>query len=137
MANQELITKLNEQLNREATTFLRYLLQASSIKGAQWHSIRDMYLEEVTDEVGHAQYLADQIIMLGGTPRLSPDLTPPPSDVRQMLANDSKEERTDVANYVTLAAMAEKAGLVALKMKMDEHAADEDAHAQEMMRAIG
>ncbi len=96
-----------------------------------------MYLKEVGDEVGHAQYLADQIIMLGGTPRLSPDLTIPSSDVRQMLNNDIKEERTDVANYVALATMAEKAGLIALRMKMDEQAADEDAHAQEMLRAIG
>jgi hypothetical protein len=33
MANQELISGLNSQLNREVTTFLRYLLQAAHIKG--------------------------------------------------------------------------------------------------------
>lgn len=46
MANQELIRSLNDQLNREATTFLRYMLQAASIKGAQWQNVRKMYLEE-------------------------------------------------------------------------------------------
>lgn len=42
------------------------MLQASRIKGAQWQSVRSMYQEEVADEVGHAQYLCDQIVMLGG-----------------------------------------------------------------------
>jgi len=89
--NDSLIEKLNHALNREVSTFLRYMLQASSIKGAQWDSVRKMYQTEVADEVGHAQYLADKIVMLGGTPTLAPDLTPPPADVPTMLANDIKE----------------------------------------------
>lgn len=128
MASPELISGLNEQLNREVSTFLRYMLQAASIKGAPWQNVRSMYQNEVGDEVGHAQYLADQIIMLGGVPKLQPNLTPPPTDVRDMLVNDSREEQTDVANYTRLAALAEKEGLFALKMQMEEQAADEDSH---------
>lgn len=55
MADQALINGLNEQLNREVSTFLRYMLQGASIKGAEHEPIREMYLSEVTDEVGHAQ----------------------------------------------------------------------------------
>ncbi len=137
MAIEELLTGLNSQLNREVTTFLRYMLQAANIKGAQWQSVREMYQAEVTDEVGHAQYLADQISMLGGTPMLQPDLSPPPADVREMLTNDIREEQTDVKNYTRLAALAEKEGLFALKMKMEEQAADEDEHRQAMQRLLG
>jgi bacterioferritin len=72
MPSQELMTGLNDQLNREVTTFLRYMLQAASIKGAQWQGVRDMYQSEVTDEVGHAQYLADQNVMLLDSHKLSP-----------------------------------------------------------------
>jgi bacterioferritin len=43
MANQELLKGLNDQLNREVTTFLRYMLQAATIHGAQWESVRAMY----------------------------------------------------------------------------------------------
>ncbi len=91
MSNDKLIQGLNNAMNREVTTFLRYMLQAASIKGAEWDSVRKMYQAEVADEVGHAQYLADKIIMLGGTPTLAPDLTPPPSDVRDMLKQDMAE----------------------------------------------
>jgi bacterioferritin len=137
MASQELISGLNGQLNREVSTFLRYMLQAASIKGAQWKNVRDMYQQEVTEEVGHAQYLADQIVMLGGVPELAPDLSAPPIDVREMLNRDIRAERTDVESYTQLAALAEKEGLFALKLKMEEQAADEDNHGQEMQRLLG
>jgi len=137
MATQDLMNGLSDQLNREVTTFLRYMEQGAGIKGAPWQSVRAMYREEVGDEVGHAQYLADQIVMLGGTLKLQPDLSAPPGDVREMLLNDIREEQTDVANYARLAVLAEKEGLFALKMKMEEQAADEDAHRQEMQRLLG
>jgi len=137
MPYEKLIQSLNEALNREVTTFLRYMLQAALIKGVPFEPVRQMYLEEVTDEVGHAQYLANQIRMLGGRPVLKPDLSPPPEDVKEMLKRDSDEEKIDVQNYVKLAEMAEAAGLYSLKMKMEEQAADEDEHAQEMRRLLG
>lgn len=137
MSKQELIDGLNQQLNREVSTFLRYMLQAASIKGAQYESVRGMYMKEVADEVGHAQYLANQIVMLGGTPKLDPDLTPPPTDVRQMLEADAGQEGTDVKNYIKLAELAEAEGLIALKMQMEDQAADEDEHGHEMQRLLG
>jgi bacterioferritin len=137
MSKQGLLDGLNDQLNREVSTFLRYLLQAASIRGAGWEKVREMYLEEVTEEVGHAQYLANQIVLLGGRPSLHPDMSPPPDDVGTMLERDAKEEMTDVKNYIRLAALAEKDGLIALKLKMEERAADEDEHGHEMRRLIG
>ncbi|MDP2497169.1 MAG: ferritin-like domain-containing protein [Candidatus Palauibacterales bacterium] len=134
MDRQELIDGLNEQLNREVTTFLRYMLQAASITGAKNEPVREMYLEEVTDEVGHAQYLANQIVALGGTPRLDPDLTPPPSDVATMLEQDAAAEVEDVRHYTRLADLADDEGLMALKMAMEDQAADEDEHREEMKR---
>jgi len=137
MADQELIDGLNRALNREISTFLRYMLQAASIKGAAWDSVRSSYLAEVQDEMGHAQYLANTIVMLGGTPKLAPDLAPPPSDPQQMLRNDIEEEHVDTEGYVKLANLAEKHGIYDLKLKMEEQAADEAAHAQQMQRLLG
>ena len=137
MASEQLIAGLNDQLNREVSTFLRYILQAASIKGAEWDAVRDMYLAEVTDEVGHAQYLANQIEMLGSKPTIEPDLTPPPDDVREMLKADAAQESDDVANYTKLATLAEKEGHVALKLQLEEQAGDEDEHRQHMLRMLG
>lgn len=136
MAGKELIDGLNHALNREVSTFLRYMLQAASIKGAQWESVRSMYESEVPDELGHAQYLVNAMVVLGATPKLEPDLTPPPSDVREMLRRDAEQESVDVTHYMKLADLAEKEGQFALKLKMEEQAADEQEHRQEMLRML-
>lgn len=134
---QKLIEGMNDQLNREVSTFLRYMQQAAAIRGAEWDAVRSMYLSEVTDEVGHAQYLANMIEQLGGRPKLSPSLSPPPRDVREMLRKDAEAERDDVKNYRDLAGLAEEAGLMAIKLQMEEQAADEDNHRMEMLRLLG
>jgi len=137
MASEKLLEGLNHALNREVSTFLRYMLQGASIKGAEWEAARQMYLSEVPDEMGHAQYLANKIIMLGGTPKLDPDLTAPPSDVRVMLEHDVAEEQKDVQGYTKLAQLADDEGLVDLKLKMEEQAADEAGHAEDLRRLLG
>ena len=137
MKNNDLIDSLNHALNREVGTFLRYMLQSATIKGAEWEAVRTLYQTEVADEVGHAQYLADKIVMLGGTPRIEPDLTPPPAEVREMLEHDIAEEKIDVEGYIKLADLAERAGQPDLKLKMEEQAADEAAHAEVMTRMLG
>jgi len=134
--SQELIAGLNNSRNREISTALRYMLQAAAIRGGQWQPVRDMYLSEVQDEMGHAQYLANKIAMLDGTAELKPDLTPPPTDPRQMLQNDIEQERVDVTGYLKLARMAEQSGYAELKMRMEEMAADEDSHAEAMQRLL-
>ncbi len=134
---EELLKGLNHALNREVSTFLRYMLSAAKIKGAQWAAVRDMYSAEVVDEVGHATYLADKIVMLGGTPELNPDLTPPANDVNEMLKYDIAQEIIDVKGYLRLAEIADAEGLADLKMKMEDQAADEAHHAEEMQRLLG
>ena len=136
MASQEIINGLNHALNREVSTFLRYMLQSAIIQGAAWESVRAMYGEEVTDEVGHATYLAEKIVMLGGMPKLAPDLTPPPNDPLSMLRHDIEEEQADVNHYLKMAVLAEKAGLIDLKLKMEEQAADEARHGERMRRML-
>lgn len=137
MSHPELITKLNDQLNREISTFLRYMRQGAAIKGEQHETVRNMYLAEVTDEVGHAQFLTNQIAALGGTPELNPDLGPHPTTVPAMLKADIAAEADDVQNYAELARLAEAAGLYALKQTMEDQATDEDNHRQKMQRMLG
>ena len=137
MASQQLLDGLNEQMNREVTTFLRYMVQSAQIRGEQHERVREMYATEVQDEVGHAQYLAEQIVTLGGRPSLKPDLTPPPRAVEGMLEADAAQEKEDVINYSRLAEQAGGEGYMALKLQMEEQAADEERHGQLMCRYLG
>lgn len=57
MVHPELVKGLNKALNREVSTVLRYLLQGAPIKGAKWKPVRQMYLAEVSEETGHAEWM--------------------------------------------------------------------------------
>jgi bacterioferritin len=133
----DLIHGLNEQLNREVSTALRYMVQAARIRGVHWEPAREMYLSEVTDEIGHAQYLANTIVALGGSPSLDPDLSPPPPDVEAMLKADIEQEWEDVKHYTRLADLADAEGCMAVKLQMEEQAADEENHGRQMERMLG
>ncbi len=135
--NGKLIAAMNDALNREISTTVRYLVQSAKIQGIQNEPLREMYRREITDELGHAQYLADKIVMLGGTPKVDPDLAAPPDDVAKMIQKDLDAEKDDVKNYQRLAKMADEAGDIELKLKMEDQAADESRHAQELQRMQG
>lgn len=50
---------------------------------------------------------------------------------------DAKQERKDVQSYTRLAGLAEEEGQFALKLQLEEQAADEDRHGQKMIRLLG
>jgi len=134
MSTQALIDGLNEALNRELSAVIRYLLQGSTIRGRRNQPLRKMYRDEVRDEISHAQYLVDKIAMLGGTPKVDPDVTPPPANVEKIIENDLAKEESDITHYKKLAQLAEQIGDIELKMQMEEQAADESRHADELRR---
>lgn len=137
-ASPSLVTDLNAALNREVSTCLRYLMQAASLKGVEWANLRDLYASEVQDELSHAQYLANKIVMLGGAPELNPELsTPHPDEPQLMMQRDIEQELVDVKGYRKLAKVAEKEGLIELQLQMENQAADEARHAEELSRMLG
>jgi bacterioferritin len=135
--SKEITEALAQALNREISTILRYLVQGSMVMGAQWESVRTMYHAEAVGEMVHAKYLADKLAILGITPQLNPTLPSPPKDPREMLRNDIREELVDVNGYKRLAEMADREGLIELKVQMENQAADEEGHAEVMTRLLG
>ncbi|MDQ3024395.1 MAG: hypothetical protein M3R04_08450 [bacterium] len=136
-ASKEITEALAHALNREVSTILRYLVQGSMVMGAQWDSVRTMYHTEAVAEMVHAKYLADKLVILGITPKLTPQMPSPPKSPAEMLRNDIREELVDVAGYKKLAEMADKEGLIELKVQMENQAADEEGHAELMTRLLG
>jgi bacterioferritin len=95
-----------------------------------------MFAEETEDEFGHASFLTDVIIDLGGEPTTTPKPVEKPQGLKEMLELDMKMEEADVENYMKHAQMAEELGLVELKLKLEEMAADEAGHARELRRIL-
>lgn len=131
-----MIKALNEDLAAEWGTIIRYTFQAGKSFGLLGAELREIFQHESQDELGHAAFLTDVIIDLGGEPSTSPQAFDKPENIKAMLDLDLKLELGDVENYVKHAKMAEELGEVELKMKLEEMAADEAGHARELRRLL-
>jgi bacterioferritin len=136
MSKETLISGLNEDLAAELGTIIRYTYQAGKSFGILGVELREMFEEEVHDELRHAAFLTDVIVDLGGEPTTAPKEFPKPKDPKAMLEVDLKMELEDVGNYARHGRMAEELGEFELKLKLEEMAADEAGHARELRRLL-
>jgi bacterioferritin len=133
---QDFITGLNEDLAAEWGTIIRYTQQASKSFGIMGAELRRMFAREVEDELGHAMFLTDVIVDLGGEPTTRPKEFPSRDGIKAMLELDLEMEMNDVENYKQRARQAEELGEAELKVKLEEMAADEAGHARELRRLL-
>jgi bacterioferritin len=136
IAKEELIRGLNEDLAAEWGTIMRYTYQSSKAVGLRGAELREILEKEIADEMGHAKYLTDVIADLGGEPTTRPRDFDKPAELKQMIELDLKMEQQDVENYTQHAKMAEELGNTELKVKLEEMAADESAHARDLRRIL-
>ncbi len=136
MTKEELIKGLNEDLAAELGTVIRYNYQAGKSFGVIGIELREMFEEEIKDELGHASFLTDIIIDLGGEPTTTPKEFEKPDTIKEMLELNIKMELEDVENYKKHAEWAEQLDMIELKMKLEDMAADEAGHAREMRRIV-
>ncbi len=133
---EALIKGLNEDLAAEWGTVMRYTYQSSKCFGPRGAELRKIFNAEAQDEIGHASFLSDVIVDLGGDPTTEPKAFDKPDGLKAMLELDIQMELDDVENYMTHAEMAEELGEVALRFKLEEMAADEDRHARVLTRLL-
>ena len=136
MSKKALIQGLNEDLAAEWGTIIRYTYQAGKSFGLLGAELRELFQEESQDELGHATFLTDVIVDLGGEPTTTPKEFAKPADLKGMIELDLQLELQDVENYIQHAKLAEELGEVELKLKLEEMAADEAGHARELRRLL-
>ena len=135
-SKDDLIKGLNEDLAAELGTIIRYTYQASKSFGIDGVEMRELFTEETADELGHASFLMDAIVDLGGEPTTTPKSFDKPKTLKEMLELDISMEEDDVKNYVKHSEMADELGLVELKIKLEEMAVDEAGHARDLRRIL-
>lgn len=68
-----LIEKLNSALADEWLAYYQYWVGARVVKGPMRGEVEAELLQHATEELGHAETLAERILQLGGKPLLSPE----------------------------------------------------------------
>src|SRR3712207_5120845 len=85
MDKKELIAKLNEDLAGEFSAIIQYITYAAKATGPYRPQLAQFFLTEVADEQGHAQFLANKIVALGGEPTTMPRPVTAAKSNREML----------------------------------------------------
>lgn len=131
-----LIDGLNHDLAGEYQAVLMYTQYAAKLTGPYRKELRALFLAEILDEQGHAQFLADKIAVLGGEPTTRPRLVPPADNPRTMLQVVLDAENQAIADYTQRIEQAEAFGDIGLKVDLESQVADETRHKEEIERIL-
>ena len=136
MDKQALIDSLNEALAYEYAAIIQYISYAAKTTGPYRPELSEYFLAEVVDEQGHAQYLANKIVALGGQPTTTPKPVPEASNNQEMLQAVLREERGAIERYKRQAKQADELGEVGLVVQLEDMIRDETEHAEETERML-
>lgn len=136
MDKQTLIDHLNEDLSGELMAIIQYTTYAAKSTGPYRQQLVDFFLAEVADEQGHAQYLANKIVALGGEPTTKPRSVPVADNNRDMVREVFEAEKQAVADYTQRAKEADEYGDKGLAVQLEDMVRDETGHMEETERML-
>ncbi len=133
---QTLIDGLNEDLAAEYQAVIMYRTYASLVSGPYRQELRAFFEGEIPDELGHAAFLADKIVALGGTPTTRAAEVQLARDNRQMLENALQAEVETIERYTRRIEQAERVGDVSIKVQLENLIVDESQHRDDIRRML-
>lgn len=136
MDKQKLIDHLNEDLAGELSAIIQYITYAAKATGPFRPQLVNFFLTEVADEQGHAQFLANKIVALGGEPTTQPRAVPAADSNRKMLQAVQEAEKQAVADYTRRAEQADEYGDKGLSVQLEDMVRDESGHMEETERIL-
>lgn len=136
MKKEELIERLNEDLAGEFSAIIQYLTYAAKTTGPYRPQLSQFFLAEVGDEQGHAQFLANKIVALGGEPTTQARPVPHAKTNREMVEAVYEAERRAITDYTQRAKDADAFGDKGLVVQLEDMVRDESGHSEETERIL-
>jgi len=133
---RQLIEDLNEDLAYELSAIIQYLTYAARVTGPYRQELARFFMDEVPDETGHAEYLANKIVALGGKPTTVPKPVEEAADARGMLEAVARAEADAAKRYIERARQADEAGQKGLQVQLEDMVRDETGHLETTERIL-
>jgi len=137
----EIITVLNKAYADEWLAYYQYFIEAKVIKGIMKDAAIAELEQHATDELRHANMVADRILQLGGTPLLNPQEwfthtncgyeEPKDFDVVSILEDSIKGEQCAITVYSQIAEMTKDKDIVTYDI-ISSILADEVEHEEDL-----
>lgn len=136
VTKEQLIDGLNTDLAHEYQAVLMYNSYAAMASGIHRPLLKGFFDGEILEEVQHAQFLADKITALGGTPTTRPAEVELFDDPEKMLRQVLQAESETIDRYVKRRRQAEAYGDYGLAADLDELISDETKHKEETEKLL-
>lgn len=136
MNKDTLIKHLNDDLSGEFMAIIQYVTYAAKATGPYRPQLEQFFLNEVPDEQGHAQFLANKIVALGGEPIAKPREVPKAGSNREMVKAVLDAEKKAIQDYTERAREAEEYGDKGLVVELEDIVRDETTHYEQTERIL-
>ena len=136
ITKEDLVDALNEDLAHEYQAVLMYTSYAAMASGIHRPILKTFFEDEIPEELAHAQFLADKITALGGTPTTDPAPLSLAQDSQSMLEQVMAAETETIKRYVEHRRAAESYGDYGLAAELDDIIRDETRHKEETEKLL-
>ena len=105
-----LLTKLNEAIAREIQVSVQYMWQHVQWGGVKGFAVQDKLKSIAIEEMKHAEAIAERLYYLGGIPTTKPSPIFVGTTLKEMIAQDAKDEANAIKLYKEIVERARKEG---------------------------
>ena len=136
MDKESFIDALNEDLRTEYQSIVQYISHVATVTGAEFLGVIDELKVHLTQELIHAQILAEQIDFLGGTPSTSVPKVDTTTG-REALAADLRLEDRQLERYRQRYSQAMELGLADVAEALRPLLEQTQEHVRDLQTALG
>ena len=137
MDREAFVALLNEDLKTEFRSVVQYVQHVATLKGAEYLSVIDELRVHLSQEVQHAQILAEQVDFLGGVPTTEVPTVPSVTDGKGALSLDLALEEEQLQRYRERFAQANELGLADVAEAIRPLLEQTQEHVRDLQTALG
>ena len=137
MDQESFVSALNEDLETEFQSIVQYVSHIATITGAEFLSTIDELKIHLSQELQHAQILAEQVSFLGGVPTTKVPPVEHISDGRSALSADLKLEEGQLENYRERFSQAMELGLADVAEALRPLLEQTQEHVRDLQTILG
>jgi bacterioferritin len=127
-ASQKLLDLLNQSIAREIQVSIQYMWQHVQWSGTRGFAVKDELKSIAVTEMKHAEAIAERLSYLGGTPTTKPEPVFVGKTLKEMIAQDAKDEEGAIQLYRQVLETAKSEGDETTHRIFRQILADEEDH---------
>ena len=126
--SKELMDLLNKAIARELQVAIQYMWQHVLWRGVKGFAVKDELKQIGIAEMKHAEAIAERLYYLGEKPTTKPEPIFIGETLKEMIAQDAKDEAGAIELYKKIVALTDKEGDVTTNELFRKILSDEEEH---------